>query len=775
MILLRLVLWILFLPLQLLLLALFSVCEGLLWLKFSSRPDDESDEPLNCRLCSIVMLNWNGRHLLRESLPALERALEATGRDHEVILVDNGSQDGSAAWVEQNHPRVRVLQLNENRGFGPGNNEGVRAATHDVVVLLNNDMVVDPDFLEPLLEGFSDPSVFAVSSQILFPPDKRREETGNTQAHLSKGYLHLSHQPLRECHLRREYLPVLWAGGGASAFHRRRFLELGGFSSIFSPCYLEDTDLSYRAWRRGWKTVLSASSRVLHRHRSSSQRRFDAGQLDRMLEQRKLWYLWKNFQLRTLLPHFLLFPLHLTSHLSPATYLASWRKLPQVLLSRLRQPARVVSDRTLEQWVRHPVSYLNHFFPQRGQSSAAPGRLRILIVSAYLPHLGRHGGAGRVFQLLRRVAARHEVTLVSFVETDEERREVRQLLPYCRRIETVFRRRFDPVSPFPYEPFEEFNSPALRKRLSQVVAEEDFDLVHFEWTQMAQYADLFPAIPKLVTEIEVNYAAHYSLFHVEPHLLRKVRKFYNTLQTLYREVELCGKVDRVICVTDRDRDYLKGYIDADKMVVVNTGVDTEYFTPESRVPTDPNALVYVGAFRHQPNVDAMLYFLESIWPEILLRRPRTHLYIVGSSPPPVIRSLQREPQITVTGFVPDIRDFYHKAQVVIVPLRTGVGIRGKILEGWAAGKAMVATSQACLGIRAVHGENIMIADEAEEFALWTLALLRHPNYCRRLGRRGRQTALQLYKWSRLGEQLCGLYEGLFAKEAQTEPGRMQFQ
>jgi glycosyltransferase involved in cell wall biosynthesis len=98
------------------------------------------------------------------------------------------------------------------------------------------------------------------------------------------------------------------------------------------------------------------------------------------------------------------------------------------------------------------------------------------------------------------------------------------------------------------------------------------------------------------------------------------------------------------------------------------------------------------------------------------------------------------------------------AQVIVVPLRTGVGIRGKILEGWAAGRATVATSLACQGIRVRHGENIMIADEAEDFAMWTVALLRNPDYCRRLGLKGRETVEEYYDWDVLGDQMTRLYE-----------------
>ncbi|MCZ6877108.1 MAG: glycosyltransferase [Acidobacteria bacterium] len=771
----RIALWFFFFPLQLFLLGLFILFDCVRSLQLYCHPlarREVGSQAASRELCSIVILNWNGRHLLEESLPALEKAVGFTGKSHEIIVIDNGSRDDSVSWLQLNHPNVRIVTLNENFGFGVANNHGVEAASHDIVVLLNNDMIVAEDFLPPLLEAFSDPQVFAVSSQVFFPEGKRSEETGNTQAHFKWGYLHLSHEPLQSFHDTRKYLPILWAGGGSSAFHRQGFLQLGGFSSLFSPCYVEDTDLSYRAWRRGWKVLLAAHSKVLHKHRSTSAVRFAKPELKELIEERKFWYIWKNYQLRTVLPHLLFLPLHLIKRFSVWTYLRSLRKLPAALLSRFGEPRRVVSGETLFGWVRHPLTYLNHFHPDRRRTPQFP--LRILIVSAYLPHVGRHGGAGRVLQLLQWVSKKHEVSVISFVETEEEAAQRAQLLLTCKRVELLYRRGCFPVSFFPYEPFEEFNTAEFGKKLEEILTEEDFDLVHFEWVQMAQYAGLVPHIPKLITEIEVSYAAHNILVKLESNLFLKLKKLYNAWQIFYRELELCRKVEKVVCVTDKDHDYLRGYIEKKKLSVVNTGVDNEYFSSNGFRPPDKNALVFVGAFRHDPNVDAMLYFCEQIFPLILREHPQTHLYIVGSSPPQSVQELGTHSQVTVTGYVEDIRDYYQRAQIVVVPVRTGVGIRGKILEAWAAGKAIVATSLACSGIRTCHGENLLIADKPHDFALWTLALLRTPSFCERLGRNGRQTAGQLYDWSILGDQMIEEYESLASASYPQYEARNQY-
>jgi glycosyltransferase involved in cell wall biosynthesis len=156
----------------------------------------------------------------------------------------------------------------------------------------------------------------------------------------------------------------------------------------------------------------------------------------------------------------------------------------------------------------------------------------------------------------------------------------------------------------------------------------------------------------------------------------------------------------------------------------------------------------------------MRYFCHRILPQVLEQEPETHLYIVGSGPNDEILQLGKHPNITVTGFVEDIGEYYRLAQVVVVPLRTGVGIRGKILEAWSVGRATISTRLACQGIRAGHGENILIADDPDEFAMWTTALLRNPEHCRKLGRCGRQTVEAFYDWDLIAEEMMQLYEEL---------------
>ena len=252
---------------------------------------------------SIVIPNWNGRDLLEKYLPSVVAAA-AGNPDNEILVVDNASTDGSAAFVRERFPQVRVLELERNFGFGGGSNAGVRAARNDVVVLLNSDMRVEPGFLAPLLDGFTDASVFAVSCQIFFSdPARRREETGLAQGWWENGGLRVGHREDPEV---TSLFPCFYGGGGSCAFDRRKLLELGGFDRIYHPFYLEDTDLGYMAWKRGWKVLYQPLSIVYHEHRGTIGKRFSERHIQGVLKKNFLLFCWKNIhEWSRLAPHLL--------------------------------------------------------------------------------------------------------------------------------------------------------------------------------------------------------------------------------------------------------------------------------------------------------------------------------------------------------------------------------------------------------------------------------------------------------------------------------------
>ncbi|HKB15781.1 MAG TPA: glycosyltransferase, partial [Planctomycetota bacterium] len=190
-----------------------------LWRRTRPPPPDRSPRT---REASLVVLNWNGRPYLERLLPSLEEAMRAAPGNHEAIVVDNGSTDGSADFVRGRFPWARLVPLPENRFFGRGISAGIERAGRDILVLLNNDMVVERDFLRALLARFDAPDLFAVTAQIrLQDPRAPRVETGKTRAFRRRGDLEWIHSPVLE--EEPSLVPAFWAGGGSSAFDREKF------------------------------------------------------------------------------------------------------------------------------------------------------------------------------------------------------------------------------------------------------------------------------------------------------------------------------------------------------------------------------------------------------------------------------------------------------------------------------------------------------------------------------------------------------------------------
>jgi glycosyltransferase involved in cell wall biosynthesis len=216
-------------------------------------------------------------------------------------------------------------------------------------------------------------------------------------------------------------------------------------------------------------------------------------------------------------------------------------------------------------------------------------------------------------------------------------------------------------------------------------------------------------------------------------------------------------------MTDSDKRELEKFSRLVPVHVVPTGVDLDYFRPVEH-PPDNQRLIFVGAFQHHPNVDAMIHFCRATLPLIKKRAPSAELDIVGSKPPQQIADLAAIPGVQVAGFVPDVRPSMALSSVYIVPLRLGVGIRGKILEAWAMAMPVVATQVAAAGLQAESGRNILIADSEELFAEHVLSLLRDPVLRARLGAEGRRVAERSYGWDAAADKLDGLYRQYMATE-----------
>ena len=238
---------------------------------------------------SVIVLNWNGKHLLERCLPSV---LGQDYRDYEVVLFDNGSTDGSPEWVSAHFPAVWVLCSDENVGFSRGNNQAIRATDSSFVVLLNNDADPAPKWLSELIAAAtSDPSVGMCASKLVRADDPTVMDTCGIEVDRAGiGWDRYSGEPERT----EETEPYeIFGPCGGAALYRREMLDQVGLLDEDYFIYYEDIDLAWRAQRAGWRCLYVPSARVVHRHAGTVGERSPFKQY--LLGRNKLWTIVKNY------------------------------------------------------------------------------------------------------------------------------------------------------------------------------------------------------------------------------------------------------------------------------------------------------------------------------------------------------------------------------------------------------------------------------------------------------------------------------------------------
>ncbi len=726
---------------------------------------------------SIVIPTWNGRELLQMSVPPLTDALARHPPGGEIIVVDNGSEDDTRAWVASHFPAVRVIALPTNEGFAGATNRGARASLHPTIIMLNNDMVVEPDFILPLLEAMdTDPDAFGVSCQIDFiDKNKPRWETGKVHADWTYGTLHLFH-------LDRWYdenlYPVFFAGGGASAYDREKFLELEGFDeAVFSPVYIEDVELGYRAWKRGWPSLFAPKSRVHHKHRGTTRRIWTEDQIYSFFVKNLAALVWKNVSdWRLLLRHLVglvALPLRLDRQANRRvvlyTWKGMWRQLPVLARARLREGrvAHALDDATIFHVSRHRHAYRGKLGRRPARPAAAPPR--VLIVSPYSPYPPVHGGAVRILALLRRLAPTADVTLLSYADTQAELdpRSTAELQKICRDV-VVIERDTTAVGGILYpNKTRGFCSPLMRDEIEFWLDREDFDVVQLEYTHLAHLMPApVPGLLRVLVEHDVSFVSLRRAQATAESTAARVAYWFDWMRMLRYELAAVEYADLVLTMSETDREILERYVNVGHVVPIPNGVDCRAF-PFATDGRAPGSILFVGFFRHEPNVEAVRYFCRAVLPRVRARIPHARFRVVGAYPPEVIRRLADDPAIEVTGRVDDIAAYYRSSAVFVAPVLHGSGTRLKILEAMASGCPVVSTTIGAEGLGTRSGVELVLADSPDAMADAIIRLLEDPEESTALARRARAHVEAHFEWDIVAADLVRVYETALAPAEPT--------
>ncbi|MES3019832.1 MAG: glycosyltransferase family 2 protein [Bacteroidota bacterium] len=214
---------------------------------------------------SVVIPNYNGVHLFPFTLPALFDALTNSGKQFEVIIVDDCSTDDSVNYLRDNFPQISVISNSSNLGFSKTINRGIDTATHELVLLLNSDVKLTNNYFADQLRYFERSDTFGVMGKIIGWDDDLVQDTAKYPKFdafkLKTSFNYLSSDS-------NQLSYSMYLSGANALVDRKKLLELGGFNSLYSPFYMEDVDLSIRAWRIGWKCYFEPLS--ICRHRTST-------------------------------------------------------------------------------------------------------------------------------------------------------------------------------------------------------------------------------------------------------------------------------------------------------------------------------------------------------------------------------------------------------------------------------------------------------------------------------------------------------------------------
>ena len=712
---------------------------------------------------SIVIPNYNGKELMAECLPTIVKAVKNHHPSSEVILVDDASHDESVSFLQNQFPEVKIIGLAKNQGFGKACNRGVGESNHRIVILLNSDIACEGDFISSLVRHFEDPSVFAAQPK-MFSWDRIGFNAGMNMGRMEGGYIRI----WNEAETRNEGKvmapsPNLYAIGGAMAFDKAKWNALGGFDDLFYPFCWEDIDISYRAWKRGWKVLYEPQSLLFHKHHGTLSMAFQP-EFRRIIEQKnEMVFMWKNIHDPSLIKEHLKFlPLKLLSTLLRGdftfarAFFKAFCQIPGILKRRRKERnlSCVKDKRVLE----YPLLFYRNFM-RRGFRHPIHPRKQILIMNPVLPYPPVDGGKNRVFTFIKFLSKKYDIHLLTFIENIEENEHISKLQEYCAAVDTVLRnwtplpRLSEFLFPTHCRPF---YSDGMKNTLLDILKTRPIDLVQIEFTLMAYYINFIRHVPTVFTEHDISVLFPTKSYNPPQEGWRKIYDYLNSLKSMRWEMILGNQFDKIVTVTDADKRILSRLLAKADIETIPTGTDMDFYSEEYQ-EVKGKGLAFVGFMGHYPNLDAMIYFLKEIYPLIKMEEPEASLTIIGKGGEEKLSSLREDTTVRITGYVEDLRPILREACVFVAPMRIGAGIKGKLLEAIAMHKPIVTTSLGCKGLPLIPDRDILVSDSPEEFARKAVYLIRNPEARRTMSLNAHKIIREHYDWNNIVKKLDSIY------------------
>jgi sugar transferase (PEP-CTERM/EpsH1 system associated) len=399
--------------------------------------------------------------------------------------------------------------------------------------------------------------------------------------------------------------------------------------------------------------------------------------------------------------------------------------------------------------------------------------MNIVWIKNNLLHPLDSGGKLRTYNMLRHIRKNHSVHYITFADPDKDRENIALADEYCTKISY----RGYPEMPDKHSlayyvkvllglagkhPFTvtSYRSAEIEDLINDTIARGSCDVIVADFLSMCLNIPGNVDVPLVHFSHNVEAMIWERSARCERNPLKKIvfRRERARIERFERWV--VGGYDRTISVSKNDYDHFSKVYGGTRLDYVSTGVDTGYFSP-GEAAEEPGSVIFLGSMDWMPNADAVEYFTTSVYPLIKEEVPGAKLYIVGRNPLAQVRGLaDKDSSVNVTGTVPDTRPYVARAACAVVPLRIGGGTRIKIYEMMSAGKAVVSTAIGAEGLDYIDGENIIIADGAEEFARAVVGILGDRERREKIGRNARAFVVEHCSWEKVSEQFIGFLENV---------------
>jgi GT2 family glycosyltransferase/glycosyltransferase involved in cell wall biosynthesis len=621
---------------------------------------------------SIIIPVFNQFQFTHACLASL-KTVEERSR-FEVIVVDDCSTDETAELVPQMEG-VIYLRNETNSGFIASCNRGAAQARGKYLFFLNNDTIVKPDWLTALLDTFAeDPRAGIVGSKLVYP-DGRLQEAGGIIWRDASGwnYGKFDDPGKPEYNYLRE---VDYCSAAALMIPKSLFQKVGGFDERYAPAYYEDTDLSFKARKDGYKVLYQPLSEIIHYEGVTGGTDLSTGT--------------KKHQ-----------------DINRVTFAETWAT------ELMERPA--TGDLT-------------------SLTQPPPGGKNILVIDHHLPMPDKDSGSVRMFNILRILSGLgHRVTFIpdNLADIPPYGAELRK-----RGIEVIHHPYIKKVRDYLISHGSDFDAVVLSRC--------DFARKHIAGVRMhaPQSRIIFDTVD-----------LHFLRTHREAHITSDPEAQQSACEKEQLEYNLIDQADETWVVSSVERQLLQEARPDNAIEIVSNIVEVSGSNTPFGLRRD---FLFIGGFQHTPNIDAVIFFLEEIYPLVKERLPDAKFYIIGDKAPPEVVALGTE-NVIVTGLQRDVRPFFESVKLSVAPLRWGAGVKGKINQSIAFGVPVVATSLAVEGMELTDHEDILVADEPEDFARALIELYESEELWNRLSENGIKKTKLLYSIEAARSRLSHLF------------------